>query len=65
MSRQKAKNSAVRRDYHIKQYILKKSNNIYPKRTLAGYKFYKPKKLRTKHWVEPATHLGPLISLGK
>jgi len=63
--RQKAINSAVRRNHQNKQYILKKRNNIYPKRTSAGYIYYKPKQLRIKQLVEPATHLGPLIALGK
>ena len=63
--RQRAINSAVRRNHQNKQYILKKINNIYPKRTLAGYKFYKPKKDRKKQWEAPATLLGPLILLGK
>jgi len=40
--RQKAINLAVKRNHQNKQYIFRKRNNIYPKRTLAGYKFYKP-----------------------
>jgi len=63
--RQKAIYSAVTKRKETKQYLQRKDNNIYPRRSSVNYKFYKPKKLRIKQWIEPATHLGPLIPLGK
>ena len=65
MSRQHRINQAVTKRRETQQYLQRKDNNIYPRRISVDYKFYKPKKLRTKQWVEPATYLGPLIPLGK
>jgi len=63
--RQKAINSAVTKRKETHEYLARKGNNIYPRRIAVNYKFYKPKKIRTMQWVEPETHFGPLILLGK
>jgi len=65
MSRQHSINQAVSKKRETYQYLARKANNIYPRRIAVNYKFYKQRKLKTKQWVEPATHLGPLIPLGK
>jgi len=65
MSRQHRINQAVSKRKETKQYLERKANNIYSRRISVNYKFFKPKKLRTKQWVEPATHLGSKIPLGK
>jgi len=65
MSRQHGINQAVSKRRETQQYLQRKNNNIYLRRIPVDYKFYKPRKLRTKQWVEPATHLGPKIPLGK
>ena len=58
-------NQAVSKRKETKQYPLRKEHNIYPKAILLNYIFYRPKKHRIEQWVEPATHLGPKIPLGK
>jgi len=63
--RQKAINQAVSKRRETKQYLIRKHKNIYPRRIALNYKFYKPRKLQTKQWVEPVTHLGPKIPLAK
>ena len=63
--RQKAINSAVRKTQRNKHYTKQRLKDIYPRRTAKNYTLYIPKKFKTKKWVEPATHLGPLIPLGK
>jgi len=65
MRRQNRINHAVSKRKETKQYVQTKSNNIYPRRISVNYHFYRPRKIRTKKWVEPATHLGPIILLGK
>jgi len=63
--RQHSINQAVAKQRKTQQYLLRKDKDINPKRIAVDYKFYKPKKLRTKKWVEPVPYLGPLIPLGK
>jgi len=63
--RQKAINTVVTKRKEKLQYLARKKNNIYSRRIAVNYKFYTPKKLRTKQWVEPATPLDPLIPVGK
>jgi len=64
-TRQKAINSAVWKRQRNKLYTKQSLKDIYPRRTAKNYSFYISKKIRTKKWIELATHLGPLITLGK
>jgi len=63
--RQKGINSAVRRRQRNKHYTKQRLKDIYSRTTAKSYSFYISKKIRTKKWVEPTMHLGPLIPLGK
>jgi len=65
MSRQHRIKQAVSKRREIQQYLQRKKDNFYSSRIAVNYKFYKPKKLRIKQWVEPGTYLGELIPLGK
>jgi len=64
MSRHHRINQEVSKRRETQQYLQRKKHNIYSRRIAVNYKFYKPKKFRTKQLVEPATHLGPKIILG-